>query len=89
MEILVAIVGIVGAAAGAAASWCFRTVGRAAVLTGSDDRLRQIVKDQADCIAVLETKVGLLDDSLAQANARIAQLERLLSDRRLVAEVAR
>ena len=88
-QIALAIVGVLGAAAGAAATRCLRTVRRAASLTNGDDRLRRMVRDQADCIRILENKVRLLTTEIDAAKARNGQLERIIRDSQLAAEVGR
>jgi septal ring factor EnvC (AmiA/AmiB activator) len=66
------------------AMWAVRTVRRADRVVNADADLRQTVSDQRDCISALETKVRTLTDSLAAADRRIADLERIIGDMQTV-----
>jgi hypothetical protein len=65
----------------------FNTVRRATLVVDTNQRLRETIDAQAQCIKALEDQVKLVLTDLARANVRIADLERIIRDTSIVRDI--
>ena len=65
----------------------FNTVRRATLVVDTNQRLRETIDAQAECIRALEMQVKSVLTDLASANRRIADLERIIQDEHTVRDI--
>jgi hypothetical protein len=65
-------------------TWSARTVRRANVVVGANDKLKEIVATQTTLIQTLQEEVKRLNACLTEAEGRIAKLEGVLSNMEII-----